>query len=226
MLIPSGDGDGMFSKTGRYTTEKFFILRKKDEILFGKQVKHDGKAPDFKVSAKVRQYLDELEEKRRKDNVLKIDKDGAEHQSHPYLPSYVPEPFKVMIGREDLDSIGRPSSKYRIKNGKIVVVGPVDKTLGILPHQPTIKLIKPTRPSSAAPGTRETFLSRTLPEKQPIRQEDYEFDPEKPKFPIPGHVEFSKKTHRIPLNDKKDPVDVEGKQFIARDLPSASSRVR
>jgi hypothetical protein len=25
--------DGMFSKTGRFTTEKFFVLRKKDEIL-------------------------------------------------------------------------------------------------------------------------------------------------------------------------------------------------
>lgn len=26
-------GMGMFSKTGRFTTEKFYILRKKDEIL-------------------------------------------------------------------------------------------------------------------------------------------------------------------------------------------------
>lgn len=226
MLIPSSDSDGMFSKTGRYTTEKFFILRKKDEILFGKKVKHDGKAPEFKVSAKVRQYLDELEEKRKRDTMIKMETGGPEHSSNPNLGTLIVEPFRVMVGRDDLDAIGRPPSKYRPKTGKVVPVGPVDKTLGILPHQPTVKLVKPTRPQSAAPGTRETYISRALPEKLPPTKDDFTFNPEKPKFPIPGHVEFHKKTYRVPLNDQKDPVDVEGKQFIARDWPSASSKVR
>lgn len=228
MLIPSGDGDGMFSKIGRYTTEKFFILRKKDEILFGKRVKHDGKAPEFKVSAKVREYLDELERKRKLDNMLKMEKGSPEHASNPHLTALAPEPFKVMIGRDDLDAIGRPSSRYRPRSGKIVAVGPVDKTLGILPHQPTVKLIKPTRPQSACPGTRETYLSKSLPqEKEAIRKEDFDFNPDKLKPPTPGDVVFHKQLNRKPMTKKMENyVDIYGPQFEVKKLPKSSSNYR
>lgn len=226
MLIPSGEGDGMFSKVGRYTTEKFFILRKKDEILFGKRVKHDGKAPEFKVSAKVREYLDELEKKRKIDNMLKLEKGGPEFSSNPNLAPHAPEPFKVMIGRDDLDAIGRPSSRYRPRTGKIVAVGPVDKTLGILPHQPTVKLIKPTRPQSASPGTRETYLSKHLPlTKEPMRKEDFDFNPDKLKPPIPGSVVLQKPVNRRLIQEEAvDNADF--RQFEVKTLPRSSSNYR
>ena len=44
-------GMGMFSKTGRVTTEKFYILRKKDDILSTK--KRTIKIPLFSASSKI-----------------------------------------------------------------------------------------------------------------------------------------------------------------------------
>lgn len=45
--------DGMFSKTGRFTTEKFFILRKKDEILQSISGEKPGKAKREEAEQKV-----------------------------------------------------------------------------------------------------------------------------------------------------------------------------
>ena len=44
-------GMGMFSKTGRFTSEKFYILRKKDEILNVKQKRL--KVPLFTASNQI-----------------------------------------------------------------------------------------------------------------------------------------------------------------------------
>lgn len=47
-------GMGMFSKTGRFTTEKMYILRKKDEILSTEKKK--VKIPLFTASNKIVTY--------------------------------------------------------------------------------------------------------------------------------------------------------------------------
>lgn len=48
------EAKGMFSKTGKFTSEKFFILRKKDEILNQQdKVKPKNEAPVFKISSKI-----------------------------------------------------------------------------------------------------------------------------------------------------------------------------
>ena len=44
-------GMGMFSKTGRFTTEQFYILRMKDEILSSE--KKVLKVPLFQTSSKI-----------------------------------------------------------------------------------------------------------------------------------------------------------------------------
>lgn len=44
-------GMGMFSKTGRFTTEKFYILRMKDEILCSEKKTLD--VPLFTTSQKI-----------------------------------------------------------------------------------------------------------------------------------------------------------------------------
>lgn len=53
MFDPSGMG--MFSKTGRFTTEKMYILRKKDEILSSE--KRTVKIPLFTASSKIVIFL-------------------------------------------------------------------------------------------------------------------------------------------------------------------------
>jgi hypothetical protein len=42
---------GMYSKTGRFTTEKMYILRKRDEILSSE--KRTKKIPLFRASSKI-----------------------------------------------------------------------------------------------------------------------------------------------------------------------------
>lgn len=44
-------GMGMFSKTGRFTSEKFYVLRKKDEIMTTK--KKSIRIPLFTASSKI-----------------------------------------------------------------------------------------------------------------------------------------------------------------------------
>ena len=113
-------GMGMFSKTGRFTSEKFYILRKKDEIM---NVKHKTlKVPLFTASSQIviytlfnfqKQVLSDINRQHNDLPDIEPEPDNLNHTVTKKAPKEAPvpvvvkQPFGKMCSRDYLNKISK-----------------------------------------------------------------------------------------------------------------------
>lgn len=204
----------MFSRTGKYTNEKFFILRKKNEIFTGKTEKVQPRVL-FQASNKIKGFLENLEEQKAKKKMLEIGSEdhfskgikgpakagqlntfhGTSDRDRPV--SAQPEPFKVMLGRFDLEN----RRKARLKKFKDVPPPGMYNPKPVNKHISTKRYFRPQssslhRPYSAGNFTTTFTHNHNTKTRDPLTSSDLSFDPCLPPPKIQGYVDMSLKTHR------------------------------
>lgn len=245
--IADTDGDVMFSKTGKFTSEKFFILKKKDEILNGKKDPHSSRKvelPHHQVSTKLQKYIEELEEQKKRLNSkdagdkrkpdprfqpfttqvgrwLRDPSKNKKYKGNPPPGMYNPRPINshvyVPVYHQKVEVRPRSAATTRSERPPTAAQPPA-------PSQEAHAQNSQEAPAASEPGPEDLAAQQDSDGR--MTQQDLEFNPDKPRRKVTGYVDLKKKTFRKPPNHGNDVVDPEGKQFEVREIPRVSSKYR
>ena len=234
--VVDSDGSIMFSKTGKYTSEKFFILRKKDEILYGVKekkkedvlYKNEDNERHNKISNKIKKYIQELDEQKKKREHKETSHSATatshlknkilgERNAESNRPNSGFEPFRHQVGRFDnelrVKRLGRNKNKRR-----------GNPPPGM--YNPKLINSHVYTPMYHTPFNGKYRIQSATTVREDLTEEDMTFDPDKTRTKVKGYVRLKDKTWRKPYSHGLDIVDVEGKQFLYRDVPRVSSKYR